>query len=319
MSGKRTASSTPVSKNKRKNKSNIPASRSDLPSADATKNGASVRSTESVKPAGAMKKASSHQKRWRIVFIVAAIVLVGALIAFGALLFSYAQGQQKYNQLAEKMNIQADDKTSQVQEFTLESMTVDWEALKQTNPDTVAWIYVPHTKINYPIVQGQDNSYYVSHDFDGDQGLLTQFGAIFMDSRNNPDWFDAGYFFYGHHMNDGSMFAAIAQMADQKAFDDARIIYLLTPDGNFKLRSFALLDWSADDSLVQTRFDTEKEMIEYVTEQIDRSIVDPGKIPDVRDIKKFFAFVTCNSYTSGRYVLYSYIEETTVPDVNIYD
>ena len=245
---------------------------------------------------------------WRVVFVVALLVLIGSLVALGLIWFSYWQGQSKYRDIANESGLDADD----VEGGNLAELSVDWDSLLASNADTVAWVYVPNTDINYPVVQAGDNDYYLTHDFDGEAGWLANYGSVFMDYRNNPDWSDSVYFVYGHHMNDGSMFTDLAGLVDQARFDECRTVYLLTPHGNFKLRTFAMLHVPADDEVVQQNFSSAQDMAAYVQDKIDRSVVVAGGIPDAGDITKAFAFATCdNQYTDGRYILYAYVDLTT--------
>ena len=246
----------------------------------------------------------SGRRVWTVVFVVAAVVLAASLAVLGALWFSYLQGQQKYEGIAESVDLAAVSEDVD----DLAGVNVDWDALRAVNPDVVAWVYIPRTNVNYPVVRGKDNEYYLTHDFGGEAGWLAQYGSVFMDWRNNPDWSDAAYFLYGHHMNDGSMFTAIAEMADQARFDAGRTVYLLSPTRNFKLRTFSLVHCAADDPLVQTGFGSPEDMAAYIQDKIDRSIVNVGEIPGAVDITKSFAFATCDNVSGGRYVLYAYIE-----------
>ena len=246
---------------------------------------------------------------WRVVFVVSLIVLIGCLVALGAIWFSYFQGQQKYNKVADMAGL---DPSAGMSE-----LTVDWAALLAANPDTVGWVYIPNTPISYPIVRGADNDYYLSHDFDGAEGWLTENGCVFMDYRNDPEWKDPSTFVYGHHLNDGSMFAALGEIHDQARFEECRTVFLLTPQGNYKLRGYSLVHCAGTEALVRTTFDSSEEMAAYVQEMIDRSEFDPGEIPKASEITKSFAFATCdNTYqSSGRYVLFCYVEDTTVSDL----
>lgn len=74
---------------------------------------------------------------------------------------------------------------------------VDFVVLRETNPDIVAWIYIEGTKINYPIVQGEDNRYYLKHLFSGEWNGS---GCIFLDFRNDASFADRHSIIYGHHM-----------------------------------------------------------------------------------------------------------------------
>ncbi|MBQ1450253.1 MAG: class B sortase, partial [Eggerthellaceae bacterium] len=161
---------------------------------------------------------------WRVVFVVSLIVLTVCLCALALIGLSYCQGQQKYDSLAKTTGISGIRENADVGE-----LNVDWDALKATNPDTVGWVYIPNTAINYPIVQTSDNDFYLNHDFDGDEGWLAEFGTIFLDYRNASNWSDVSNFVYGHHLNDGSMFASIAEIDSQQRFEECRTVFLLTP------------------------------------------------------------------------------------------
>ena len=258
----------------------------------------------STNSAGADTVSSTKAKKspWSIVFGVALTVLIISIAVLLIIWFSYFQGQQKYQKLSEYFSIENE-------------LKVDWDALRAINPDIVAWVYVPGTAINYPVVRGEDNEYYLTHDFDGDQGWLANYGAIFMDYRNNPNWSDNAYFIYGHHMNDGSMFADVAGLRDQEFFDRCRTVYLLSPTANFTLRTYALIHCPPDDPIVQPLFGSPEEMAAYVQDKINRSVVDPGSIPQANGINKSFAFATCDNVGDARYVLFAYITDTSADDL----
>ena len=248
-----------------------------------------------------------RRRRWSIVLALSLVVLAGSVIALGVMAFSYIQGQQVYDRVADRAFISAGES---VESQPLSEVRLDWDALTATNADTVAWVYIPGTNINYPIVQGRDNVHYLTHDFEGTEGWLAQRGAVFQEASNTPGFTDAANFFYGHHLNDGTMFSALAGLADQGAFDTTRTVYLLTPRGNFRLRTFALVHCAFDDPLVQTSFESDAELALYVQDKMDRSVVEASGIPAARDIGRVFAFATCdNRASNGRYVLFCSIEE----------
>lgn len=106
---------------------------------------------------------------------------------------------------------------------SLADFTVDWDALKAINPDTVGWIYIPGTVVNYPIVQAADDEKYLTHDFKGSEGWIATFGAIFLAAENSSDFSDPNNIIYGHHLNDGSMFACVARFQRCRPVNDHRI------------------------------------------------------------------------------------------------
>lgn len=247
---------------------------------------------------------------WRVVFWIALALLVVSLAALGAIAFSYWQGQQTYNEIAE----QGFDAPDDIEGVDLADLAVDWDALRAVNPDTVGWIYIPGTAVNYPIVHTDDNERYLTHDFKGTGGWLAKHGAIFLAAENKADFSDPNNLVYGHNMKDGSMFAAITGFPDQARFDEHRSVYILTPQGNYRLRTFSLVHCAADDPLAQMTFSNEEERQAYLQDKVDRSIVSVSDVPNVAEMTKTFAFSTCDSLpTDGRYVLFASVDESTVP------
>ena len=85
------------------------------------------------------------------------------------------------------------------------------------------------TKINYPIVQGEENSYYLKHLFSGEWNGS---GCIFLDFRNDASFADRHSIIYGHHMKNGTMFTDLDKYKKQEFFDEHPIALLITPDKN---------------------------------------------------------------------------------------
>lgn len=244
---------------------------------------------------------------WRVVFVVAIIVLIAAVCALGAIFYQYYSQQRAYNDLEQYAQV------SDSSNISLASLTVDWDSLRSINPDIVAWIYVPGTVINYPVVQGADNEEYLHKAFDGSTGWLASAGTIFLDSTNNSLLTDRNNALYGHHMNDGSMFAALADFVDQSTFDEHREIYVLTPQGNYRLETFAVVKTVGSDAIVQTSFSDDSSYRAYVQDKLDRSEVKQnGQVFSASDIKQSMLFSTCEyTQNDGRSVLFAAVVETT--------
>lgn len=111
-------------------------------------------------------------------------------------------------------------------------ITADFDALLAENGDVVGWLYCEDTNINYPVVQGKDNDYYLHRGWDRKESRA---GAIFMDAKNKPDFADNNTIIYGHHMKNGGMFAGLSDFADQEFFDAHPVMWLLTPEQTYKV------------------------------------------------------------------------------------
>lgn len=250
---------------------------------------------------------------WRALFIISLVVLLGAVSCIGYIFYTYWAGQNEYDLLAqEHMQIQDEGDGSIV---SLGSFQIDWDGLRAINPDVVGWIYIPDTQINYPIVwREDDDNYYLKRTF-GDNSVGTfgaEYGTVMLAGANSSQWNDQVNVIYGHHLNNGSMFAYFAQMEDSAVFNASRTIYVLTPVGNFRTTSFAMdkVVGSSTD-IVIPNFPTEEEFTAYVSQRIADSIVTPDPAaPPASDIKQVFAFSTCSQPDhENRLIVFATVDE----------
>ena len=253
---------------------------------------------------------------WRVVFWISLIAFLGAVSALGYIAWGYFSSDQGYKQVASSAFVVADSTAEDVVEeqgLSVADLEVDWEYLRSVNPAIVAWVYMPGTRINYPVVQGKDNDEYLWVDFNLKS---SRNGSIFLDAANNPAFTDMNNVLYGHHMNDGSMFACISNdLVSNEEFNKHRTLYVLTPQLNYRCTTFAVVVTDGWDLLVQTTFKNAEERTSYVQDKMDRSVVQPSEgMPKPEDIKQIFTLSTCD-YTrdNGRAVLFAQVSDTTVP------
>lgn len=176
--------------------------------------------------------------------------------------------------------------------------TVDFAVLQAINPDVVAWIYIEGTSINYPIVQGEDNSYYLSHLVDGGYNGS---GAIFMDYRNDCDFSDSHTIIYGHHMKNGTMFSGLDGYKKQEFYEEHPTALVLTPEGNFKLEFFAgyVADVEADAWQLNFTLESLEQWISVVKK---KSCFNSNITPAATD--KIVTLSTCSyEFYNARFVL----------------
>ena len=184
---------------------------------------------------------------------------------------------------------------------------VDFEALRQINPDVVGWIYIEGTAVNYPVVQGTDNSYYLDRLFDGSQNKA---GSIFMDYRNEPDLSGRNTVLYGHHLQSGAMFHDIILYKDQSFYEAHPTALLLTPEGNYKIRFVAGYVTDMNSDAWKMEFESDVEFALWLEQGIIQSTFQSAVRPTARD--RVVTFSTCTyEYNDARYVLVGVIQETT--------
>jgi sortase B len=143
-----------------------------------------------------------------------------------------------------------------------------FEELLKINKDTVGWLTIPHSNIDYPILQADDNDYYLHHSFEHKKNSA---GAIFMDYRNDPLSIGQNTILYGHRMRDGSMFKHLVKYLDNRFFTENPIITFdgLVKDGKWQVFSAYITDTSFN--YIQTKFDSDNQYSAFLKAISERS------------------------------------------------
>ena len=113
---------------------------------------------------------------------------------------------------------------------------INLEALRKINPDVVGWIMIPNTKINYPVVHGENNQHYLSHTWDNQKNSA---GSIFMEENNDPDFKDFRTIIYGHNMANSTMFGSLHQYRNRAYWEKNPYVYLVTDEGVLRYEIYA--------------------------------------------------------------------------------
>lgn len=145
------------------------------------------------------------------------------------------------------------------------------EKLRDTqNSDMYGYINIPNTKVQYPMVQCEDNEYYLTHAFDG--GFLAV-GSIFIDCRNEAKIEDnRNIVIYGHNMLNGSMFCDATKFLDESFFmDPANDIEITTFDGHYTFRVFSAYATNKYDNYFRTYFPSDEDFMRFLTEREAKS------------------------------------------------
>ena len=184
---------------------------------------------------------------------------------------------------------------------------VDFEALRAINPDIVGWLTIEGTGIHYPIVQGQDNDFYLSHQFDKSPSRA---GCLFVDVTNDADFVDLNTIIYGHYTKDRSMFYELRGYKQQDFFDAHPTGWLITPSAAYKLQFFSGYVSDVYGDAWDTDF-TEKDYAEWLTTCKLKS----GFVADVlpQEDDRVLTLSTCSyEFENARFVLHSIMVEQSV-------
>ena len=177
-------------------------------------------------------------------------------------------------------------------------IAVDFDYLRRTNADVVGWLYSAETPINFPVVQGKNNDYYLYRMLDGNWNSS---GTAFLDYRNAGDFSDDNTILYAHNMKNKEKFGTLTNYKEQSYYDEHPVMWLLTPDGDYKLELVAGYVTGATAKIYSFDLDRE-EVFSQVRKAVDRSTFQSGVVLSEED--RFLTMSTCSyEYDDARYVL----------------
>lgn len=229
-----------------------------------------------------------NKKRALLVLVFLCFAVAG-LAAFQvvSLLTEYEAGKRAYEALPVPQEISSET-TAEEQAFT-----VNFEALAAINPDCKAWLLSEETALSYPVVQGEDNEYYLNHLFNGEKNGA---GCLFLDAVNQPDFSDRNSVIYGHAMKNGTMFASLANYEKQEYYDAHPVMHLLTADASYEMQIFAAGVVSLDARVWETEFETQDDFALWLEDVSAESQIETSVVPKASD--HVLTLSTC-TYGSG--------------------
>lgn len=226
-------------------------------------------------------------------------VLLGLITAVCGIIFAYSAWKLygSYSSYEEAKTTYQKLRKQTVKKDPNRERKINFNQLEKINPDVIGWIYVPGTKIDYPIVQGKDNEEYLHKTFDGENNNS---GTIFMDKNGTKDFTADNNLIYGHHMKNGTMFADLLKFREKSFVEKSPYIFLVTPDRTRKLRVISAYANKAQGS-IPIIFADQQSRQQYLNTILDKSEVSVGISGKTKkEIKKIYTFVTC-SYEKENY------------------
>lgn len=188
------------------------------------------------------KRRSGKRKTLIVVLVVALVVLAAAVVGI-LVLSNWEQRDKDLNEQMQQIAQKTAEPTPSGEPEATASVSkapdipIDFAALKTQNQDIYAWITIPGTDIDYPVVQNPlDDSFYLTHNLAGQESVE---GSIYTEQFNSKDFTDPNTVIYGHNMKNGSMFAGLHQYEDKAFFDENREIIIYTPEEKLTYRIFA--------------------------------------------------------------------------------
>lgn len=245
------------------------------------------------------------------------LILLGIFLYAGYMLYGiiseYRKGEEEYKGLMQYVQTaedlpsgedlpseeEAEDSSPGTEIRIKAPVTVDFTELKKVNQDIIGWIYceaIP--EISYPIVQGEDNDYYLHHTVEKNKNTSA---SIFMDCRNTPDFRDTMTIVYGHKMKNKSMFGRLGTYLKQEVYDKSPYIWILTPEKDIRYEIFSAREVKYTDILYGLNLDQGEEQKYYMKNMQEKSEI--KTTISLTDAEPILTLSTCTGNSRTRCVV----------------
>ena len=181
-------------------------------------------------------------------------------------------------------------------------ISVDFSDLIAKNNETVGWIKVNNTNVNYSVVQHNDNEYYLRHDFNKKYNIN---GWVYADYRDDFEYFGSNTIIYAHNMTDRSMFGLLVWCLKDSWYTNSENHYIKmsTPKANTVWKIFSIYTIKPEVYYLRTYFESEEEHKTFIDNLTDRSIYDFQEDVSVND--KILTLSTCTDDGTKRVVIHA--------------
>ena len=222
------------------------------------------------------------------IYMLILITFIVFMLISGAFLVSWLSENKKTNSIRNK---EEKHLTIKKDNYYLNS-----DILKD-NPETIGWLIVPGTKINYPVVQHSDNNYYLNHDFKHNYNSA---GWIFMDYQNKLD--DQNIVIYGHHRHDDSMFGSIDSLFDKEFYkNNANEIIFVTEKELLTYTIFSVYKASVKDTYNQPNYNNLAKKIDKFKKNSQINFKE-----EINENSQIITISTCSANNIDRLVVHGY-------------
>ena len=179
---------------------------------------------------------------------------------------------------------------------------IDFESLSKRNSDVIAYINVNNTNIDYVVVKGKDNEYYLNHNYDKEKNIS---GWIFADYKNKFDGTDKNIVIFGHNTKDNSMFGTLKNTLEKDWYlnNDNHKVMLITKDKINYYETFSTYKIDNEEYYIKTEFSSPEEFKEFLTTIKSRSVYNYNVSVDEND--QILTLSSCADFGKKRVVLHA--------------
>lgn len=253
----------------------------------------------------------------RVKRTISVVLIIAGLALLGSQAYLYLQDKESVNKENESFVLQ--DELTQEETDNNENATtdhskttnkyrkkqpfvLDWSAIKNTNADVIAWIRIPGTNVNYPILQDTDEEKYLRHNL---YGNYTRCGSIFTSEINEHPFADFNTIVYGHNLNNGLMFSDLKKYSQKNFYSQHKTVYVFFPDESVKKYRVVGMRTAYDgDREVYNTYGTS--FYSYETAVNNGNRIAGAENYSAKQVKSMITLSTCtNTAKDKRYVVFA--------------
>ena len=238
-----------------------------------------------------MKKYIKHG-----IFTVFVTIFLFSAINLSGIFAEYKAGEDEYSDLRAFTY----EKEPTAGEDWVDDLEINFNEYKAMNDDFVGWIKINDTSINYPVVHGSNNEYYLHHTFYGKSNFA---GCIFMNCENTDIDLDQNVILYGHNMKNGTMFADLRKYIEKDFWEQHKYIQLYTRTGNHIYRIYSAYTTGSSSDSYKYSFADEQSFLDFLAKTQELSDYDTGT--ELSANSKILTLSTCVGDASYRYVVHA--------------
>lgn len=237
----------------------------------------------------------------KLLMILFTVMLILGIVGAVKQSLDYKRGNQDYSEAEQLANLPSQTEvsapstetilTENVEEDPYANMlkeSIDLSALQEINPDVLGWIEIPGTEISYPILQSDNNDFYLNHTWKKEPNSV---GSIYLECQVDPEFTDFNTIIYGHRMRDLSMFGSLKYYQDTDYWQEHPCVYIVTAGEVYRYDIFAAYNADPEDIIYGLKINSRLKKDELIQYSLGQSVIETGIVPTTYD--RILTLSTC--------------------------
>lgn len=236
--------------------------------------------------------------------VISIIIIIIALYYIYLWYIDNKKTENILNEIYENANVSSDN-ISIDNDLKIEVENIDFNKLINKNPDTIGWIKVLGTDINYPVVQTNNNDFYLTHSFDKSYNKAGWIFADYINKNLKNNELDKNTIIYGHNRQNNSMFGTLSNVFKEEWLSNKENHYInfSTLNNNMVWEVFSTYTIEKEEYYIQSNFSSDEEYISFLNTIKNRSTYKYDVNISKED--KILTLSTCTNVGKGRTVLHA--------------